>query len=68
MSTSTYESGLLDLRESYSYMKCSRTTFLTQVAPRVPRVMIAPSRPLYRRADLDAFIEARMEPPKEPVT
>ena len=50
-------SPLLTTREAAAYLRIARSTFAAQVGPFIPQVRPTPGRVLFRRADLDKFIE-----------
>jgi hypothetical protein len=58
------ESPLLTQSEAAAYLRIAKSTFIEQVSPLVPQVRPTPGRVLFRRADLNKFIEeqARVAP------
>lgn len=52
-------SPLLSIEEAARYLHVARSTFVASVIPRIPQVRPTPGRVLFRREDLDAYIDAR---------
>jgi hypothetical protein len=54
-------SPLLNEREAAVYVRVALSTFKRSVRPHLPQVRPSPGRVLFRKVDIDRFLETRMQ-------
>jgi excisionase family DNA binding protein len=49
------------IEEAARYLRLARSTFYELVVPQIPQARVTPGRVLFRRKDLDEFVESQMQ-------